>query len=286
MIPMNKDTNKDKIARLQEFTLLFDTAWATYKAHFLRLLKVNSLPVIAVTALLAIFPFIGDFQTIVEYLQAGDIVRILALIFGISTLVVGISSLNYIAQIRVVSSEEEVSTISTYEYASKFLFSYIWVLILTGLCILAGFILLIVPGIVVAVWLSLTSFVLITGKAKGLEALRLSKRYVRGIWLQVFVRLLAAAFLGMLVSSAFAILQSFIKDIFGANLYFENILNLVYQLVVAPYFVVYGYELYKDVVRANEVEEVITEVAVEGVSVGGDTSASVTDTEVGQKTIE
>lgn len=284
---------KDKISKLQEFTLLFDTAWATYKAHFSELLKVNIVPVVVITLLLAIFPFVGDFQTIYEHLEILDIVRILALTFGISMLVAAVSSLNYIAQIRVLLGGQNiaegtsteyatqdakiavgeiapVSTRSAYEYASKLLFSYIGVLIITALCIFAGLIFLIVPGIVVAVWLSFSSFIVITGKAKGLEALRTSKRYVSGIWLQVFFRFIAAAFLGMLVSSAFAILQNLFNDIFNSNLVLENFINFVYQLIITPYFTVYGYELYKDVVRANEVEmepeavEVAPEVSVEG----------------------
>lgn len=260
----------DKIAKLQEFTLLFDTAWATYKARFSELLRVNIVPVVVVTMLLAVFPFVGDFETIFEQLEALDIFKIVALTFGVSMLVAAVSSLNYIAQVRVLAGgeiksdgagiestekEESVSTRSAYEYASKLLFSYIGVLIITALCIFVGFILLIVPGIVVAVWLAFSSFIVITGKAKGFEALRTSKRYVRGIWLQVFLRFVAVAFLGMLVSSAFAILQNFFKDIFNGNLILENFLNFVYQLIITPYFVVYGYELYKDVIKANESDE-------------------------------
>jgi hypothetical protein len=257
----------DKISKLQEFTLLFDTAWATYKAHFTRLLKVNIVPVVVVTFLLAIFPFVGDFEAIYEHLQVLDIFRIVALTFGISILVAGVSSLNYIAQVRVLSEGQNsevtpISTRSAYEYASKLLFSYIEVLIITALCIFAGLILFIVPGIVVAVWLSFSSFIVITGKAKGLEALRTSKRYVRGIWLQVFLRFVAVAFLGMLVSTAFAILQNLFSNIFNGNLVLENFLNFVYQLIITPYFVVYGYELYKDVVRANEVDVVADGVVV------------------------
>lgn len=291
---------KDKISKLQEFTLLFDTAWATYKAHFSELLKVNIVPVVVITLLLAIFPFVGDFEAIFEYLGVLDIARILALTFGISMLVAAVSSLNYIAQIRVLLGEQNitkgtntesatqdvkiaveeiapVSTRSAYEYASKLLFSYIGVLIITALCTFAGLLLLIVPGIVVAVWLSFSSFIVITGKAKGLEALRTSKRYVRGIWLQVFLRFIAAAFLGMLVSSAFAILQNLFNDIFNSNLVLENFINFVYQLIITPYFTVYGYELYKDVVRANEVDvvmeavEVAPEVSVEGEFTTGET---------------
>lgn len=260
----------DKISKLQEFTLLFDTAWATYKAHFTELLKVNIVPVVAVTFLLAVFPFVGDFETIYEHLEVLDIFKIVALIFGVSALVAAVSSLNYIAQVRVLSGDQNpeiapISTRSAYEYASKILFSYIGVLIITVLCIFAGLILLVVPAIVVAVWLSFSSFIVITGKAKGLEALRTSKRYVRGIWLQVFLRFIAVAFLGMLVSSAFAILQNLFRDIFNGNLVLENFLNFVYQLIITPYFVVYGYELYKDVVKANQVDEVVVGSAVQNI---------------------
>ncbi len=257
--------NTDKIARLQEFTLLFDTAWATYKLHFSKLFKINLIPVIILTTLMAGFTFIGDFQDIALFLQDRDIIAIVASVVGVSVLVVAVSSLNYIAQIRLLSSEIPVSLRSAYQFASQNLFSYLWVIILASFFIFVGFLLLIVPGIVVAVWLAFTSFVMISGKAKGLDALRLSKRYVRGIWLQVFLRFLAVAFLGMLVSSAFAIFQGFIKDLFGMNLYVENLLNFAYQLVVTPYFVVYGYELYKDVVRVNQVEvEMTPEASAEG----------------------
>lgn len=250
-VPMNTD----KIARLQEFTLLFDTAWATYKAHFVALLKINYIPVTLVSLLLSSFAFIGDFGSISDFLQAEDIILILTLTFGASVLVVALSSLNYIAQIKILSSLTPISSISAYRFASQYLFSYIWSIILVGFFIVLGLILLIVPGIVVAVWLSFTAFILIEGKAKGLEALRISKRYVRGIWLQVFLRFLAVAFLGMLVGSAFAIFLTFVQNIFGTHVYIENVLNLIYQLVVTPYFAVYGYELYKDVVQANQVGE-------------------------------
>jgi hypothetical protein len=247
-VPMNTD----KIARLQEFTLLFDTAWATYKLYFIRLIKINWIPVAVISLLFASFSFIGEFLNIADFLKPEDIIQVLVLAFGASVLVVGISSLNYIAQIKTLSSEVPISSASAYQFAAKNLFPYIWVIILASFFIMVGLILLIVPGIVVAVWLAFTSFVLIEGKAKGLDALRVSKRYVRGIWLQVLIRFLSAVLLGMLVGSAFAIFLDFIENIFGVNMYVENILNLMYQLIVAPYFVVYGYELYKDVVKANQ----------------------------------
>lgn len=272
---MNTD-KIDKVSRLQEFVLLFDTAWATYKTYFSRLFVINIVPVLAVTILLTVLPFIEGFQDIVEYIQDGDIVSIFVLILGVILLIVGISSLNYIAQIKLLSMEDDaletsISTtsprllIDVYTPASKILFAYIWVLILTGLCILTGFIFLIVPGIIVAVWLSFSSFTVITGKAKGFEALRTSKKLVKGIWAQVFLRFVMVIFLGMLVSSAFGMLQNVIQNIFTTGALLEYVLDIAYQLFVTPYFVVYGYELYKDVVRANEVEvAVVPEVSMEG----------------------
>jgi len=247
--------NKDKTSKLQELSLLFDTAWVTYKIHFLKLLKINTIPVLLVALLVSAFPFIASFQSLIDYIDSATIINILTLVFGVTVLVAVVSSLNYIAQIKFLaegSADADVSILPIYQHASKILFPYIWVVVLTIVSVLAGTVLLVVPGVVVAIWLSFSAIVLVVGDVRGGEALKLSKKYVRGIWTAVFLRLLAAGFLGLLVSAAFTILISFIRSVIIENTAVDHVLNLAYQLVIAPYFVVYGYELYKDVVRANE----------------------------------
>lgn len=247
--------------------MLFDSAWSTYKTHFVKLLKINLIPVALISIILTAFPFLTEFQEMIAYLGPADIVRIMALVFGVMILVSALSSANYIAQVKYLLEEGDMTLVAAYRHAAHILFPYIWMLVLAGLCVLAGTIFFIVPGIVIAVWLSFSSYLLIEGKAKGLAALKLSKSYVRGIWSQVFLRLLAVAFLGLLVSSAVTILIGFVKLAITQNPIAEDVVNFIYQLVIAPYFVVYGYELYKDVVKANQA------VGVEGNEAAADSGA-------------
>ncbi len=191
-----------------------------------------------------------------------------------------VSSMNYIAQVVTIGSEwtdaapsrSAPSVFEVYNRAAKLLFPYFWVMVLAGLAIVLGMVLLIVPGVVFAVWFAFSSFFLILGNGKagadangisdaanahveGVAALKMSKRYVRGIWFEVFVRLAIAALLGLLLNIALAIFKSFVASMMTASVYsaaLNNFIDFAYALAVTPYFVVYAYELYMDVMHAHE----------------------------------
>jgi hypothetical protein len=249
----------DKAIRLQNVTILFDTAWNTYKKYFEVLLKVNYIPVIIGMSAVSLFTFVGGFESFAAYLTKPDFIDIIGLVFGVTTITIVTISVNYIAQVIALSRSTDVdgggavSIYSIYKEASGKLFPYFWVMILCGLIIVGGMILLIVPGIIFSVWFAFSSFTFIVGNEKGAAALKKSKQYVRGIWLEVFLRFIAAALLAFLLSAALGVLRGFVEDVFieGAATT-SHVLDFIYQLVVTPYFVVYSYELYKDVVRVNE----------------------------------
>lgn len=269
--------NKDKALKLQEVTALFDIAWITYKKYFRILLNVNWVPVIISMFSLSVFTFLGSFEYFSQFLTKYDFIDIVGLVFGATIITIVTISVNYIAQIVALSrsadagdsagieadpnnvvtatntNQNQTSVYSIYAEAASKLFPYFWIMLLSGLIVFVGFILLIVPGIVFSVWFAFASFVLILGNEKGTAALKKSKKYVRGIWLEVFLRFIAAALLGFLLSAALGILQGFVKDVFASQSDAISIfLDFAYQLIITPYFVVYGYELYKDVVRVNE----------------------------------
>jgi hypothetical protein len=311
--------NKEKASHLQNVTILFDSAWYTYKKHFQTLLKINLVPVIVGMATLAAFGLAGDFTKISAYLTKMDVIGVIGLVLGVSVITVAVSSLNYIAQVVAlgndsddgsesadvaagVASSVSASTASSsmmpfpsifpiYNRASQLLFPYFWVMFLAGLAVAFGMIFLIVPGLIFAVWFAFSSFFLILGNGKvangakatefrGRAALRASKQYVKGIWLEVLIRLVIAMLLGLLLNIALAIFKSFVADILQAPAYavysaaLANFLDFAYQLVVMPYFVVYGYELYMDVMHshASAHESMPADEASE---VGGETGETV-----------
>ena len=66
--------------------------------------------------------------------------------------------------------------------------------ILTGLAVFGGFLLLIVPGIIFAMWFAFSLYALLLDDKHGTEALKYSKQLVNGRWWSVFWRIIAPAF--------------------------------------------------------------------------------------------
>ena len=68
--------------------------------------------------------------------------------------------------------------------------SFFWISILTCLAVLAGLVLLVIPGFIFAIWFSFSSYILIWEGKKGIDALKRSKQLVKGYWWPVFGRFL------------------------------------------------------------------------------------------------
>ncbi len=280
--------NTEKASHLQKITILFDIAWDTYKLHFSTLLRINIIPLIIISTLISYLDVLDGFEHIGNYLQFLDFANILALILGVSFVVVCVSALNYIAQIqtldasrsveavqetevdteaevsveanaevgvsavRLVDKKEENSLFDIYANSVKFMIPYIWVMLLVIILVSFGLLFLIIPGIILAISIAFSSFIVVTGKGRGVAVLKKSRQYVKGIWFDVFVRFLVVGLLGILLSIALELSQNIMVGFFSTDTAAVEILDFLYQLLVAPYFLVYGYELYKDVVHANE----------------------------------
>src|SRR3989344_3640649 len=105
--------------------------------------------------------------------------------------------------------------------------SFFWISLLTGLAVIAGFILLVIPGIIFSVWFSFAIYVLISENVKGTDALSKSKQLVLGNWWPVFGRIL--------IMMIIVILISWIR-------FLGPIINVFF---VAPFSLVYLFLLYE-----------------------------------------
>jgi hypothetical protein len=272
--------NTEKASHLQKITILFDVAWDTYKLHFSKLLRINVIPLIIISTLISYLDVLDGFEHIGDHLQFLDFANVLALILGVSFVIVCVSALNYIAQIRTldvsqtvgavqesevdtdheveaslvrsVDKKEENSLFDIYTNSVKFMIPYIWVMLLVVLFVSFGLLFLIIPGIIIAILVAFSSFIVVTGKGRGIAVLKKSRQYVKGIWFDVFVRFLVVGLLGILLSIALELSQNIMVGFFSTDTAVVEIMDFLYQLIIAPYFLVYGYELYKDVVHANE----------------------------------
>lgn len=106
--------------------------------------------------------------------------------------------------------------------------------ICSGLLIFVGFILLIVPGIILAVWFSLISYVVVVEKAGPIEALKRSKNLVKGYFWPVLGRVALILFLSLLAATVFSKL-----DLAGA----------IANFFISPLWLLMTYLIYKDLAK-------------------------------------
>jgi len=87
--------------------------------------------------------------------------------------------------------------------------------ILTGLAVFGGFLLLIVPGIIFAMWFAFSLYALLLDDKHGTEALKYSKQLVNGRWWAVLWRIIAPAFVfGVIITVA----QWIVSKLFGESI--------------------------------------------------------------------
>ncbi|MFA5012962.1 MAG: hypothetical protein WC520_00140 [Candidatus Paceibacterota bacterium] len=94
------------------------------------------------------------------------------------------------SQIAFMSAivDDSLSAIGAYKRTFKIFWSYAATTLLASLLIFGATILFIIPGIIIAVWLSFYQYILISGEEKGMRALGRSREYVRGFWWGVLGR--------------------------------------------------------------------------------------------------
>lgn len=109
--------------------------------------------------------------------------------------------------------------------------SYWWISILVGLITIAGFILLIIPGIIFSIWFSLVAYVLVSEGLKGRKALSRSKQLVKGYWFKVFWRLLVLNMIIFLIAYIVGLIP-FLR-------------NIIY-LFIAPFSVIFSFLIYEN----------------------------------------
>jgi hypothetical protein len=115
--------------------------------------------------------------------------------------------------------------------------SYLGTDLLVGLMVLFGIILLIVPGIIWAIWYTFAPVIVVAESIGGWEALKKSKSYVVGRWSAVAWRVAVLALV-------FGIAEAVVGWVVGKNL--SGLTNAIIGFLTLPLVTVYHYILYKN----------------------------------------
>lgn len=220
---------------------IFKEAWSVYKAKFGTLLLIVAIPALLLYGALLLGPLLEEAGG--EKVSAGT-----SLALSIAFLIIIIVSivLQYISQIALVLAikgrAEGFGARESYARAFRIAFSYFWVSFLTGLIVLGGFVLLIIPGIIFSLQFAFAAFVLIGEGDRGIQALLKSREYVKGRLGDLFARLFALS----IVVGVVVYLPIILLDLLKVS---EIVLNFVsggIGLLATPFAVVYMYLTYEN----------------------------------------
>jgi hypothetical protein len=238
---------------------ILSTAFEVYKANAAKLILIVA---IVVVPLALIGALIRDFAFGITYhteVIAGQTVRIPDVVisrgyFGssfLATLLPVIAFvMSYVLQAAVARAGaqavvgDQVDAEASYRYGFRRFGSVLWISILVGLIVLGGLILLVIPGIIFAVFLAVSIPALVIENRRGTDALGRSWNLVKGSWWHVFGTVIVA----FLITG---IIAGIISAIGGSFWVTSWIFSSIAQILVAPYVALVMVILYLDL-RARQ----------------------------------
>ncbi len=234
--------------RLEPVSKQLKDSWDSYTKHFNTLVPIMLVAGIGMY-LQSIFMFFGTDDAVGVQVgnMAGQSVQVnptFGILAAIAALIYIVGMIwGFAALLNRIQKLDQVMTLGQAFSSAKPL---LWPLILTGILVaiftLVGFVLLIIPGIIVGVWLSLAMFIVVDEQKKGMAAVKQSKEYVKGYWWSVFGRFLL---IGLILGIVSAIIGNIGMMILGVTL--GTLLQNIVGLILIPFALLYEYGVYKNI---------------------------------------
>lgn len=215
---------------LKKWTQLLKEAFELFKKRAWGLYGVILIPMIALIIGILIIGIASFVFGLVAGLYAALIVTPLVIIGIVLALYLFIwaqlASYYYVAN-------EGVKVIDSYKLTKDSLKDYIWLIMISSLVVMGGFLLLIIPGIIVSLWVMFAVFVFVAEKEKGMNSLLRSYSYTKGRWFAIFFKFLPLMILcGLVMFIAESILGE------------DNPAVGIVSFLIAPFNYFYIYKLY------------------------------------------
>lgn len=220
---------------------LLKQAFNVYKKKIGVILGIEIVPTLVMVALSVVFAGSAMLFAISELGSMLGVVGMIAAIFLFVVVIVVIQTWSQTALLYAIKDGlENIGVMESFRRGWHKILSFWWVSVLFMAVILGGTLLLVVPGIIVAVFVSLSVYVVVAEDEKGMAALLKSREYVRGRWWGVFGRLLFLFAFSMIVSWILA----FVVALLNVPLIATPIINLVSLLFLTPLYVIYLFLMY------------------------------------------
>jgi hypothetical protein len=148
-LPVGEPTSST--LELDSIGSLFKQAWGLYTSRFFKLLGVVLVPVLIGTAALGAMSYLWINST-------NPVILLASIIFAFVVMLIT-APLSQIGLVFMIAeSNEKANIIEVLKMSLHKILPYLWIAVLSGLAIFSGFVLLVIPGIFLAVTLMFTSF--------------------------------------------------------------------------------------------------------------------------------
>ena len=233
---------------------IIDRTFRIYKSNFIRFITIVSIIYVPMTLLVLSLIFL--FQNMAPTADKAEAVMVAG---GITGFIMAIFFLlGYMlsqgALIRSVSEYylgNDITVSEAYRQVLPKLLTLVGAGILIGLATMAGFVLLIVPGIIFMFWFSLATPAIIVENQGAVAGMKRSKKLVSGNVGKIFLVMFLAGIISAVISSIFSFSSGFLGGLlFSDNvtlvLFTNQLLETVGRIVVAPIGAIAGILLYYD----------------------------------------
>ena len=209
---------------------LLGDAWQLYKKQFFTYLGIILLPSIIFACGYVLISYGPPTAIIIGVLIA--VIAAIAMFFSVGAIL-----------LEIMRND---GFVKSYEKVSEFVWPMFLIFILFTVIQLGGFILLIIPGILMTVWFIFWPYVLIAEGKRGLDALTQSREYVREYWWAIFWRFLVVEFIEIIAS----LIISFIIFIFLPGVAKQEIngVSSLIRVLLYPFYAICFYLVYKNLV--------------------------------------
>jgi len=247
------DNKKEKMISVSE---LFEKSFAVYKTIFWPVIKISLAPLLTLIPVVVL----GVLAVLVYYFvpnySVANTSYIILGILGVVDLAFFIVVM-YIARIAsliiVKNNDPKLKLKEAFMMAKSKAWIFLGTSLLATLFIFLWLLLFIIPGIIMSLYYTFVSWIVLEEGLSGSQALKRSKHLVKGYWWDVFGRsILPTIIIGFILG----MLSGFMVGEDGSGQASYDFITQIISLVTAPFFLAYSYYMYKSLVNIKNKPQV------------------------------
>lgn len=221
-------------------------AWAIYKQHLGTFVGITVVPIVAVMLAAAVIggsAFLG-IRFGGNSFAPGFI--LLAVVLVIAAIYIGCWG-GAALLVAIRDRAENLGIQEAFHRSQKYIVPFFITGLLTGLAVMGGFILFIIPGIIFSLWFSQSNYIVATEDLSGTAAMSKSKSYVQGRMWPVFVKLFFIGFITWVIS----LIVGLATGSGSENNPIGGLISGIVNVFWAPVVSVYGFLLFEHLKRTK-----------------------------------